>query len=399
MTESALTEAALTESALTKAESAAVEAAQTFAAETLAPNSAQWEIDRQQPRSLFADAAAAGLCGLLVRTEHGGRGLGTTAFLRVMEELAYADMAAAFALVVHNNHARAIDAAGTDAHRAAYLPGMIAGETVGAFLLTEPKGGSDAAAIRTRAEKDGDGYVITGEKAWITNAPHADLLNVFAQTDPGAGARGIASIQVPADAPGVTRLPAYDMLGGHAIGAGGFRLENVRVDAGQVLVPPGQGFKAALAGINIARACVAAMCVGLLRAGLDTVMPRLIDRHAFGRPLADQQGLQWQMADVATNLRAARLLAYDAARLADLGQPAAEAAAHAKKFATTAAFTGLTACMQAMGADGLKQDTPLARHLAAAKIAQYLDGTTEIQNLVIARSMREGYGGEKRMYC
>ena len=307
--------------------------------------------------------------------------------LKVLEELTYVDMSVAFALVVHNNHARFIDNAGTPDMIEGYLPKMIAGEMIGAFLLTEPQGGSDAAAIAMRAEGDKGSYVLNGEKAWISNAPHADLLNVFAQTDPAAGARGIASFQVPVDTPGVTRLPAYEMLGCHAIGAGGFRFENVQVGPGQQLVPAGQGFKAAMAGIDLARACVAAMCVAMLRAGLDTAMPHILQRHAFGRPLAEQQGLQWQLADVATDMRASDLLAYDAARLIDQGGASAEAAAHAKKFATRAAFNGLNACMQAMGADGLKQDYPLARHLAAAKVAQYVDGTTEIQNVVISRSL------------
>ena len=343
------------------------------------------------PRTMFQEAASAGLCGLLVRPELGGLGLGTSAFMKVMEELSTVDMAATFALVVHNNHVRFIDKAGTPEQISRFLPKMLAGECVGAFLLTEPQGGSDAAAITTSALPEGRGYVLNGAKAWITNTPHADLLNVFAQTNPAAGSKGIASFQVPADTPGVTRLPAYEMMGGYAIGAGGFRLDNVRVGEDALLVPAGQGFRAAMAGIDLARACVAAMCVGLLRAGLDTVMPRLAERTAFGRPLAEQQGLQWQLAEVATDLRASRLLAYDAARLIERDGAAPEAAAHAKKFATEAAFKGLTACMQAMGADGLKQEFPLARHLAAAKMAQYLDGTTEIQNVVIARAMQKAY--------
>ena len=376
---------------LTEDELAVVAAAKDFAATYVQPQCRQWEMDREMPRAFFKAAADAGLCGMLVSTDLGGKGIGISALLKVMEELSYVDMAAAFALVVHNNHTRFIATAGTADLIARYVPKMIAGEIIGAFLLTEPQGGSDAAAITTSVVADGGDFVLNGEKAWITNAPHADLLNVFAQTDPKAGARGIASFQVPADTPGVIRLPAYEMLGGYAIGAGGFRLENVRVGADQVLVPPGEGFKAALSGIDLARACVAAMCTGMLRAGLDTAMPRVLDRRAFGRPLAEHQGLQWQLADVATNLRATHLLAYDCARLIDQGKPAGEAAAHAKKFATTAAFSGLTACMQAMGADGLKQEFPLARHLAAAKMAQYMDGTTEIQNVVISRALQKAY--------
>ncbi len=207
----------------------------------------------------------------------------------------------------------------------------------------------------------------------------------------GAKARGILSIQVPADTPGVTRLPAYEMMGGYAIGAGGFEFRDVRVPKSQLMLPAGQGFQAAMGGIDIARAGVAAMCAGMLQAGLDTAMPRLLSRKAFGAPLADQQGLMWTLADVATDMEATRLLAFNSAELIDNGQSAVAAAAHAKKFATRAAFKGLNACMQAMGADGLKQEYPFARHLAAAKMAEYLDGTTEIQNLVISRSLRKAY--------
>ena len=280
-----------------------IETAAEFAATYLQRHARQWELERAMPRAMFQDAADAGLCGLLVPREQGGKGIGVRALLRVMEELSYADVAAAFALVVHNNHARFIASAGTQDLVSRYLPKMLAGETIGAFLLTEPQGGSDAAAISTTARADGSDYILNGEKAWITNTPHADLLNVFVQTEPGAGAKGIAAIQVPADTSGVTRLPAYDMLGGYAIGAGGFRFEDVRIGADHLLVPPGQGFRAALAGIDLARACVAAMCASMLQAGLDIVMPRLLTRRAFGQSLADQQGLQWQLADVATNLR------------------------------------------------------------------------------------------------
>ncbi len=381
----------MTNSDFSKAEQAAISAAQEFASGYLQPNSQRWEHERQMPREMFQEAANAGLCGLLVRPENGGMGIGTSALMRVMEELSYVDMAAAFALVVHNNHVRLIDKAGTPEQITGYLPKMLAGEIVGAFLLTEPGGGSDAAAITTSALPEGRGYVLNGEKAWITNTPHADLLNVFAQTEPGAGPAGIVSLQIPANSPGVERVAPYQMLGGYAMNAGGYRFHEVQVAADQVLLPPGQGFRAAMAGIDIARTVVAAMCCGMLQSCLDTVTPQLLQRQAFGQPLFEQQGLAWKIADVATNLTASRLLAEQAATLVDAGEPAAVAAAHAKKFATEAALPGIATCMQAMGADGLLHGYPFARHLAAAKIAQYIDGTTEIQNVVISRALRRQY--------
>lgn len=381
----------MTAAPLTEVEQACLASAEAFAADVLAPNAQSWEAAKAAPRALFEKAGEADLLGLLVPQAQGGKGVSYVALLMMLEVLARADMAAAFALIVHNNHARAIAVSGSDHLTSAYLSDMIAGRIVGAFLLTEPQGGSDAAAISTTATTDGDDYIINGAKAWISNTPTADILNVFAQAEPGAKARGILSIQIPADTPGVTRLPAYEMMGGYTIGAGGFEFNNVRVPKSQLMLPRGKGFQAAMGGIDIARASVAAMCAGMLGAGLDTAMPRLLTRQAFGAPLADQQGLMWTLADVATEMEATRLLAFSAAAKIDNGESAVEAAAHAKKFATRAAFKGLNACMQAMGADGLKQEFPLARHLAAAKMAEYLDGTTEIQNLVISRSLRKAY--------
>ena len=189
-------------------------AAQAFATDYLSKNAQAWERDRAVPRELFRRAGDAGLLGLLVPADLGGSGISSFALLRILETLAYVDMAAAFALIVHNNHARGIAVFGSEHLIDTYLADMISGTTVGAFLLTEPRGGSDAAAITTMAVDQGEHYLINGVKAWISNTPHADLLNVFAQTDPGLKSCGILSIQVPADADGVTRLPAYEMMGG-----------------------------------------------------------------------------------------------------------------------------------------------------------------------------------------
>jgi alkylation response protein AidB-like acyl-CoA dehydrogenase len=368
-----------------------VEAAAEFARGYLHEHAEGWEQKHGAPRSLFERAAAAELTGLLIPAAQGGQGVSYSSLMRIVEALAYTDFAATFALIVHNNHVRAIASAGTKEQIARWLPDMLSGKTVGAFLLTEPKGGSDAAQIETSARADGTAYILSGEKAWVTNAAHADLLNVFAQTVPGSGARGIASFQIPADSPGVERIPSYEILGAYAMNAGGFRFHDVRVEANQLLVPPGDGFKAALAGIDIARAVVAGMCCGMLQSCLDVVVPRLSKRTAFGAPLIAQQGLAWQLADVSTDLAASRLLAAEAARLIDTGASAAMVAAQAKKFATEVALRDVAVCMQAMGADGLKQAYPFARHLAAAKIAQYIDGTTEIQNLVIGRALVDQY--------
>ena len=369
-------------------EEQAAAAARGFARDQIDPNAAAWERDRRLPRETVTAAAEAGLCDLLVAKRYGGKGLGVTGVAGVMEALAAADMGLAFSLVVHNNLAGAISKRGSEAQRVAYLGPMARGEILGAFLLTEPGAGSDAAAITTSARRDGDGWVLTGEKAWVTNASHADLLNVYAQTEPGSGPRGIAAFLVRADQPGIERSAPYHMFGAHATGAGGFTFNDVRLAEDQLFIQPGVAFAASMIAIDIARIVVAAMCVGMLGRGLMTAIQYTRGRDAFGGPLSEKQGLQWMLADVATDTAAAAALARQAAETIDLGEESARVlAAHAKKFATRAALSGLSECMQAMGANGFRQDQPLARHLAAAKMAQYLDGTTEVQNIVIARAL------------
>ena len=373
-------------------EAAAVEAARAFAREVIEPNAAAWDEAGRVPAEAFREAAARGLCGLTVPETRGGRGLAIPAMALAVEAFASACMASAFSFVVHNNLARNLSRNGTAEQRGRWLPALVAGERIGAFLLTEPQGGSDAAAITTAARRDGAGWRLDGEKAWVSNGACADLLSVYAQTDPAAGWRGIACFIVEADAPGVIREPAYRLLGGHALGAGGFRFEGCRVEPDAVLLGPGDGFKAAMAGIDFARVNVSAMCCGMLGRSLDTALAFAAARRSFGRATLEHQGLQWLLADAATDLEAARLLTARAAALLDGGGGGDHtlAAAHAKKFATRAAFARIGDCMQAMGAPGLRTEHPLARHLAGAKMAQYLDGTTEIQNVVIGRAIARG---------
>lgn len=375
---------------LTEAERALQIRAIEFAAREVTPHAAAWERDRVAPRQVLRSAGAAGLLGLLVPERLGGAGLRPTAMAAVMETLAAADFFFAFAVVVHNNLVGAIAREGSAAQQTRYLAAMLRGERIGAFLLTEPGGGSDAAAITTRAEqRDGD-WRLTGAKAWISNASHADVLSVYAQTDPARGWRGIGAWLVDADLPGVTRAPAYSLAGGHALGTGGFVFEDCPVPGFAQFLPPGRGFKAAMEGIDLARVNVAAMCCGMLADALQRAVGYSRERRTFGAPLADRQGIAWLLAEVATDLAAARALTREAAARLDRGEPCSVAAAHAKKFATRVAFARIADCMQVHGAAGLADELPLGRQLLAAKTAQYLDGTSEIQNVVIARALFDG---------
>ena len=369
-----------------------VNAARAFARDVIEPNADAWEEAGSVPREAFREAAARGLCRLTIPESMGGHELGMPAVALIVEALAAACMASAFALTVHNNLARGITRNANASQLERWLPGLMAGEQVGAFLLTEAQGGSDAAAITTTARQDGRGWWLDGAKAWVSNAATADLLSVYAQTDASAGWRGIACFIVEADAPGVIREPVYRLLGGHALGTGGFCFEGCRVSADDVLVGPGEGFKAALAGIDFARITVAAMCCGMLGRSLDVALEHGAERRTFGRPVLEHQAVQSLLADAATDLEAARLLTAHAATVLDDGTGRHTlAAAHAKKFATRVALNRIADCMQAMGANGLRTEYPLARHLTAAKMAQYLDGTTEIQNVVIGRAITWPY--------
>ena len=361
--------------------------AQNFAKEAILPQATSWEEARTFPLNAFKMAADAGLCRLLVPQDYGGHGISLTAMAHIMGELAAASMPFAFSLTVHNNLAANIAQNGSVWQLKHYLPSLLTGKTIGAFLLTEPQGGSDAAAIRTQAQADGDNWLLDGEKAWVSNAAVAGLLSVYAQTDPDLGWRGIACFLVDAQQPGVIRSPTYHLLGGHALGTGEFRFEGCQVETKAMLLRPGDAFRAAMQGIDLARILVAAMGCGMLRAGLEAALSATATRQSFGRTIADYQGIQWLLADVATDLEAARLLTYKAAALHDAGETATLAAAHAKKFATRVALTRLSDCMQCMGAPGLRVDNVVARHFASAKMAQYLDGTTEIQNIVISRKL------------
>lgn len=407
-----------TDDHLTETEASLVDEAARFAADHLEPMAETWERERRFATEAFAALGPAGLCGLLVPTEMGGRGVGPVALARVLEELASADLAAAFSAVVHNNMARAVATSGNRDLIGGLLPRLVSGEVLGAFLLTEPEVGSDAAAIGCRAERDGDQWVITGSKAWVTNASRAGSLNVYAQTDPAAGHRGIVSVVVDPDQPGVRRTEPYQMMGAHAMGTGGFEFDGARAPVAHTLAPVGQAFGAAMAGIDLARVLVGAMCCGMLRRSLEVAVGYTATRPVFGSPVADKQGVRWMLADVATDLEAMRLLTFRAARLlqdewegratgttagGSTAGTATLSAAHAKKYAARKAQERIADCMQVMGAAGYRRDlpaaqpggtgtggsttNPLPRHLAGARLAGYIDGATEIQNVVIARRL------------
>jgi alkylation response protein AidB-like acyl-CoA dehydrogenase len=380
---------------LSDAETALVDTARAFAREVVMPQAARWERERRMPLDALRAAAALGLTRIEVPVAQGGLGMSFFAKLRVTEELARACMAFAFSLVNVHNTAWRIATAGKPDHVARLLPALLRAERLGGAALTEPAAGSDFAAITTMArkvpEEAGGGWRLDGEKAWITNAAHGDVFVTYAQTDPAARGRGIACFLVDGTRPGFERVPPFQLMGGHAIGVGGFRLTDYRASDDDVLYPAGTAFKAALGGINGARTYVAAMCCGMLEEALACALRYGAARETFGKRVIDHQGVAWKLAKVANDLEAARLLAYRAAALIDARQDALLAASHAKKFASDMIVQRLADCMQAMGAAGLREDHPIGRHLALARIANYVDGSTEIQNERIAATLLERY--------
>lgn len=379
------------DSLLTAEERALVADAAGFAETSVAPHAQAWQDAYAFPREALVAACAAGLADIELSAEHGGRGFGFVAKLRAIEAIARHDMAFAFSLVNHHNAMARIarDAKGDVRD---LVSAMRRGEIIGCTALTEPGAGSDFAAIATVARRDGDGWILDGAKAWITNAAAAGAIICYAQTQPGAGWRGIAAFLVRDDRAGFVREAPFRFHGGSAIGAGGFRLESYRVRADEMLQPPGDGFKSAMASINGARTYVAGMCCAMLDAGMETAARYGMRRRIFGQPVLEHEGQRWALADAATDLEAARLLTDKAALAVHRREDAVLAAAHAKKFAVRVALKGLADCVQLMGAEGLKSGHALGRHLANAKLCAFTDGSTEIQNERIGRHLMQRYG-------
>lgn len=362
-----------------------------FRRDVIEPNAANWEAAKKQPIEALRQAADAGLFKLETPQEAGGFGLSFLTKLAVCEEMSRGDMAFTFALINTQNVASKLSSGGNARHLTTYVPRILSGELFAATALSEPGAGSDFAGITTRALKVEGGWELTGEKGWITNGEIAELFVTYAQCDPDAGWRGVGSFLVDATRAGFSRVTPYALAGGHAIGAGGFKLDRFFVADEDVLGGPGDGFKSAMSGVNGARVYVAAMCAGLVADALEKAVAYGAARSTFGKTLLEHQGLKWSLADVATELEAMRTLTHAAGMLIDDGGDAVTRAAQAKKFATERAVPLIEACIQAMGANGLREEYGLGRHLIAAKILGYTDGSIEMMNERIGAALIKEY--------
>jgi alkylation response protein AidB-like acyl-CoA dehydrogenase len=376
---------------LSAAERDLIAAARDFGRREVAPRAPRFAADQAMPLDLLRTACDAGLARIELPIAASGHGFHFAAKMRVVEELAKSDFGFAFSLVNHHNATLRVSAA-DPAVASRLLPAMLRGELVGCAAYTEPGHGSDLSHLETTAEKVAAGWRLNGSKTWVTNGAVAEVAIALAQTEPGSGGRGLATFVVEAARPGFTRAAPLELDGVHAIGLGGFSLRDYFLEDASLLDAPGDSFNSALKGINGARTYVAAMCAGMLESAIEAALDYGRQRKAFGQDLVDFQGLRWSLVDAQTDLAALRLLTYRAATAIESGRAVEQDAARAKKFAAERTLPHIAACVQAMGAAGLRSELPLMRHLAACKAAAFADGSTEMMNERLGKRMVERCG-------
>ena len=361
--------------------------ARDFGAEKIEPNAAEWDRDHRFPRELFGELAELGLMGVCVPEEYGGAGADFLSYVLVLEELSRADAGVGVTVAVHTSAVTLpILTFGTDEQRSRFVPPLARGEHLGSFALTEAEAGSDAGSLRTRAEPDADGWQITGAKQWITNARYAGTVLLFARTDPEIrGAAGVSAFILDGEQVRVTR--DEEKLGLNSSITNDIVVEGATVERDRLLHEEGKGFRVAMATLDGGRIGIAAQAVGIAQAAYDVAREYARERRQFGRPIADFQAIQWKLADMATEIDAARLLVHRAAWLKQEGRPHAEAGAKAKLFASEVARRQTAEAIQVLGGYGYTKEFPVERYYRDAKITEIYEGTSEIQRLVIARSI------------
>ncbi|WP_328402958.1 acyl-CoA dehydrogenase [Streptomyces sp. NBC_00390] len=352
----------------------------------IAPRAAEEEDAGHFPREVFSLLSDAGLLGLPYDSEYGGGDQPYEVYLQVLEELAAARLTVGLGVSVHSLSCHALAGYGTKEQQAEHLPAMLGGGLLGAYCLSEPASGSDAASLRTKAVRDGDDWVITGTKAWITHGGVADFCTVMARTG-GEGAKGITAFLVPGDAPGLNAAVPEKKMGMKGSPTAQLHFDGVRVPDSRRLGEEGQGFAIALSALDSGRLGIAACAIGVAQAALDEALAYATGRRQFGRPIADFQGLRFMLADMATRIEAGRALYLAAARLRDAGKPFSRQAAMAKLFCTDAAMSVTTDAVQVLGGYGYTQDFPAERYMREAKVLQIVEGTNQIQRMVIARHL------------
>ncbi|GIE98676.1 acyl-CoA dehydrogenase family protein [Paractinoplanes rishiriensis] len=356
-----------------------------LATRELAPKAADFEARGEFPREVLRTLGRSGLLGLPYPESDGGAGQPYEVYLQVLEVLAGSWLAIAEAVSVHTLSCYPVYAHGSEQQRK-MLPDLLGGELLGAYCLSEPQGGSDAAALTTRAVPDGDDWLVTGVKAWITHAGQADFYNIFCRTG-GPGATGISCLLADAGTPGLHPQKPERTMGLRSSAPAQVVLEELRLPADRLVGAAGSGFRIAMEALDAGRLGIAACAVGLAQAAVDYAAAYARERTQFGKPIAAFQGIGFMLADMATQVSAARALMLAAARLKDAGRPFSVEAAKAKLFATDVAMKVTTDAVQVLGGYGYVADHPAERWFREAKVLQIVEGTNQIQRLVISRSL------------
>ncbi|MBD0329397.1 MAG: acyl-CoA dehydrogenase family protein [Thermoleophilia bacterium] len=358
-----------------------------FAEAEIEPHAAAWDREHRFPRELFTRLGGLGLMGVCVPEEYGGAGADFLSYVLALEELSRADAGVGVTVAVHTSACTLpILAWGTDEQRARFVPPLARGEQLGAFALTEPEAGSDAGSLRTAAAAEGGGWRIDGRKQWITNGSHAGTFLLFARTDPTRDdSRGVSAFVLDAEHVRVTR--EEEKLGLNSSSTVDLVVEDAFVERDRLLGEENRGFRIAMSTLDGGRIGIAAQALGIAQAAYDAARAYALERRAFGSRIADFQAIQWKLADMATEIDAARLLTYRAAWLKQAGRPHTEEGAKAKLYASEMARRQTAEAIQILGGYGYTKEFPVERYYRDAKITEIYEGTSEIQRLVIARSV------------
>jgi alkylation response protein AidB-like acyl-CoA dehydrogenase len=350
------------------------------------------ELDGTFPRDVFRKLGQAGLLGLPYAEEYGGGGVPYEVYLQVLEELGAVWASVGVGVSVHVLSCFGLVTRGTDEQKRRWLPEMLGGDLLGAYCLSEPHAGSDAAAMRTRARRDGDEWVIKGTKAWTTHGGFADYYLVMART--GDARNDISCFLVPADAPGLSANPPEKKMGLTGSTTSAMNFDDVRIPADRLIGEVGEGLKIAYAALDSGRLGIAAVATGLAQGALDAAVGYAREREAFGKPIIDHEGLAFILADMEANTQAARAITLHAARLKDQGLPFSREASIAKLVATDNAMKVTTDAVQVFGGYGYTRDFPVERYMREAKVMQIFEGTNQIQRMVIGRSLDADNAGQ-----
>ncbi|AZG12821.1 MULTISPECIES: acyl-CoA dehydrogenase family protein [Cupriavidus] len=364
------------------------DAVRQFAQDVIAPQAAQWDRDKTFPKDVHRELARLGAYGVAVPEELGGAGLDYLSLALILEEIAAGDGGTSTVISVNNCPVCSmLMAFASDAQKQQWLVPLARGEMLGAFCLTEPHVGSDAAALRTTATRDGDHYVLNGVKQFITSGKHADVAIVMAVTDKAAGKRGISAFLVPTSTPGYIVARLEDKLGQHSSDTAQIVFEDCRIPAGCLLGEEGAGYKMALSGLEGGRIGIASQSIGMARAAFEAALAYARERESFGQPLFQHQAVQFRLADMATQIEVARQMVWHAASLKDAGRPCLKEAAMAKLFASEMAERVCSDAIQVFGGYGYVNDFPVERIYRDVRVCQIYEGTSDIQKILIARAL------------